>query len=418
MQSFYHGAISLTALSNTMDFKSSSHHNLWTLSVENLALMRSDTNSNAIAISATSNETNPPSFQANYSLIDYNKSKTSSKTSEEDKAMKQETSQNPQQNNNDNTTTNALTPSEELDLLRFYCSSLPDLCGPKSTLLNNRLRRTEKVCGTANLFLRRFFLSNSVVLFDPKKVMVACVLLASKTEDSNIDVNLLVEATEVLQSGVCNEDILSHELKVLMGLNFNLHCFHPFNPMVAFLEDLRQLLLSKVGDGEDKLFVSNKSGFGFPDFKSLHEISKAVINDAVFSDLVLIHAPSKIALACLFSAVETLSLVGESKEETEMWKKVDISSYILTRFTSESVEARNDLLAEVKLISSRISEVKEGKWGSALYGIDRAVLKGINKKLKKCKLWGEKSEKKKRKKGEGGVKEEGSEGERKRIKVE
>jgi cyclin H len=73
-----------------------------------------------------------------------------------------------------------LTVSDEQTLVRFYASKLPSLIGPAATV--PRLRRESKVTATAALLFRRFFLSNSVMLFDPKALMVAAAFLASKVQ--------------------------------------------------------------------------------------------------------------------------------------------------------------------------------------------------------------------------------------------
>ncbi len=72
------------------------------------------------------------------------------------------------------------TVEEELILLNFYCTKLPSLIGPDAS--TKRLQRDIKVASTAAVLLRRFYLSNSIVLFDPKAIMVACAFLASKIE--------------------------------------------------------------------------------------------------------------------------------------------------------------------------------------------------------------------------------------------
>ena len=64
----------------------------------------------------------------------------------------------------------------------FYAAKLPSLIGPLAQL--PRLRREVKVSATAALLFRRFYLSNSVMLFDPKAIMVAAAFLASKVEDA------------------------------------------------------------------------------------------------------------------------------------------------------------------------------------------------------------------------------------------
>ena len=79
-----------------------------------------------------------------------------------------------------------VTPQEESLLVAFYASKLPSLIGPLAQV--PRLRRDVKVVATAALLFRRFFLSNSVMLYDPKAVMVAAAFLGSKAEDATSDV--------------------------------------------------------------------------------------------------------------------------------------------------------------------------------------------------------------------------------------
>ena len=59
-----------------------------------------------------------------------------------------------------------LTPDEESLLVSFYTSKLPSLIGPMAQV--PRLRRESKVPATAAMLLRRFYLSNSVMIHDPK----------------------------------------------------------------------------------------------------------------------------------------------------------------------------------------------------------------------------------------------------------
>ena len=79
-----------------------------------------------------------------------------------------------------------LLPEEENLLVSFYASKLPSLIGPMAQL--PRLRREPKVPATAATLLRRFYLSNSVMMHDPKTIMVSAAFLASKVEDAMTDV--------------------------------------------------------------------------------------------------------------------------------------------------------------------------------------------------------------------------------------
>ena len=83
-----------------------------------------------------------------------------------------------------------LSSNEEQLLIQFYAGKLPSLIGPNATI--SRLRRDVKVLATAALLFRRFFLSNSVMLHDPKCIMVASAFLGSKVEDATVDVSFFL----------------------------------------------------------------------------------------------------------------------------------------------------------------------------------------------------------------------------------
>ena len=79
-----------------------------------------------------------------------------------------------------------LIPEEENLLVSFYASKLPSLIGPMAQ--HRKLRREPKIPATAATLLRRFYLSNSVMIHDPKAIMVSAAFLASKVEDAMTDV--------------------------------------------------------------------------------------------------------------------------------------------------------------------------------------------------------------------------------------
>ena len=79
-----------------------------------------------------------------------------------------------------------LSPLDEAALLSFYCSKIPLLVGPHAML--PRCKRDAKVSATASLLFRRFYLSNSVMMHDPKTMLAAAAFLAAKVEDCMLDV--------------------------------------------------------------------------------------------------------------------------------------------------------------------------------------------------------------------------------------
>lgn len=68
-----------------------------------------------------------------------------------------------------------LSSDDEQLLIQFYSGKINYLIGPKADV--PRLRRDVKVAATASLLFRRFYMSNSVMMYDPKAIMVAVSLV-------------------------------------------------------------------------------------------------------------------------------------------------------------------------------------------------------------------------------------------------
>lgn len=292
-----------------------------------------------------------------------------------------------------------LNPAEEALLVSFYASKLPTLIGPMAQV--SRLRRESKIPATAVMLLRRFFLSNSVMMFDPKTIMVAAAFLASKVEDAMTDVRYLEEGTQKMNAPVTQSEIIPAEINLLSGINFELLCFHPYKAVLAITEDLRTYLKSDQG----KHLVTFQNGVVRPitghDLKPMHDAAQLIVNDVIVSDIPLLYTPAQIGLAALMVANEQ----QQSKEEVP---QINLFGYLSQRF--EQAEQKN-MATLLDDLSVMLRGLKEGKYGCANHHVDMQVLKGIHKKLKKCRFWGAKEKKKKRKK------DGGEEPEKKRVKT-
>jgi cyclin H len=282
-----------------------------------------------------------------------------------------------------------LTPEEEGLLVSFYVSKLPNLIGPMAQL--PRLRRESKVPATAAMLLRRFYLSNSVMIHDPKTIMVSAAFLASKVEDAMTDVRYLEEGTNLMNSPVSLSEIIPAEIQLLVGVNFELLCFHPYKAVLAITEDLRTYLKSERGrtlvkfsDGNDRLIVGQ-------DLKPMHDAAQAIVNDVVVSDVPMLYTPGQVGLAALMVANDQQGGKGNIPQ-------IDIVGYLSQRFEDADIETMSTLLGE---ICDKLQELKQGMHGCGNYNVDMQVLKGIHKKLKKVRIWGVKEKKKKRKKDAG-----------------
>ncbi|GAX23989.1 cyclin H [Fistulifera solaris] len=258
-----------------------------------------------------------------------------------------------------------LTADEETTLVNFYAHKLPNLIGPHAL----RIRRESKITATAALFLRRFFLSNSVMLYDPKVVMVAAAFLASKVEDATVDIRQLEEGTEAMNAPVPTSDIITTEVALLQGLHFDLRCFHPYKAVVALTEDLRTFLKTKVGQA---LFVrnnsSNSSMISGQDLIPIYERARTLVDHVVLSDIPLLYAPGQVGMAALM-------LAQQQQNDLQM----DLLGYLKVRFPEQNVAVLEPVLQHLCEMLSELEQQPED---------DLSTLKAIHKKLKKVRVWG------------------------------
>jgi cyclin H len=307
-----------------------------------------------------------------------------------------------------------LNPTDEALLLSFYASKIPHLIGPHASL--PRCIRQPKVAATASLLFKRFYLSNSVMIYDPKSMSVASAFLAAKVEDCMLDIRYLELATKEMNAPVLMEEILKAEVHLLKGCDFDLLMFHPYKTVLACTEDLRVYLKSEKGrqlavvdDGDGAAAKRLVAG---EDLRPMHDMAIKICDDVIVSDIPLMYGPGEVGLAALMVANEDIcnEPVSTSDENGEgmslpRYTKIDMIGYIKSRFqdsTNEQVKvdsvAIESIVSRVTTLGTLIRESREGKHGCGNHNVDMEALKGVHKKLKKCRAWGQSGEKKKKKK--------------------
>ena len=93
----------------------------------------------------------------------------------------------------------ALTAADQESLVQFHSHQFQTLVGP--TALLPELRTSVAVLSTAVMLFRRFYLSNSVLDFHPRKLAAACALFAAKVEEEKIEVSEPLRAA-VMEPGI------------------------------------------------------------------------------------------------------------------------------------------------------------------------------------------------------------------------
>jgi cyclin H len=339
-----------------------------------------------------------------------------------------------------------LTPADESTLVSFYCSKIPLLIGPHAAL--PRCRRDAKVASTACALFRRFYLSNSVMAHDPKSMLAAAAFLAAKVEDCMISAACLEMGTGEMNAPVPVRDILDAEVRLVRGVDFELLVFSPYKTVLSYTEDLRTFLKTERGAGlvtfpdgrDDEGRGGGRAGrhgraarveLAGEDLRPMHDAAMRICDDVIVSDLPLMFAPGEVGLATLMIANEYVDAAGAGAaggthgidggdggaagadgggggDPPRGLPRIDVIGYVRSRFQDATESDAGANAAAIDAVTRRVStlgqlvrELREGKHGCGNYGLDMDELKGINKKLKKCRAWGlpdKKEEKKKKKK--------------------
>lgn len=136
------------------------------------------------------------------------------------------------------------------------------------------------VPASAIAYFKRFYLTNSLMDYNPKLVMVTSISLACKAEERYISILQLAEHT-----GTKATQIVKWEVPVLEGILFHLMVFHPYRPLVGLIQAIE----------------SWKPEFG-PVLRQMQPVAQDLIMKSYYTDLLLLYPPSQIAVAALQKA--------------------------------------------------------------------------------------------------------------------
>ncbi|KAK7356404.1 hypothetical protein VNO80_15675 [Phaseolus coccineus] len=143
-------------------------------------------------------------------------------------------------------------------------------------------KQNMKVVATAVTYMRRVYTKKSMAEYDPRLVAPTCLYLASKAEESTVQARLLVFYIKKLYADEKYryeiKDILEMEMKILEALNYYLVVYHPYRCF---------RMQEKEGKTKRSLLCC---------------LALGLVNDTYKMDLILVHPPHLIALACIYIA--------------------------------------------------------------------------------------------------------------------
>ncbi|XP_031099344.1 cyclin-C1-2-like isoform X1 [Ipomoea triloba] len=199
----------------------------------------------------------------------------------------------------------------------------------------------QRVVATAISYMRRVYVRKSMTEYDPRLVAPACLYLASKAEECTVQARLLVfyirklcKQLNILTPNLhlfslstpymlltCHnispdsddkyryeiKDILEMEMKVLEALNYYLVVFHPYRCLSQLLQDA-----------------------GMNDATHL---TWGIVNDTYKMDLILVHPPHLIALACIY-----IASVLKDKEITSWFEELRADMNVVKNIAMEILD--------------------------------------------------------------------------------
>ncbi|XP_063945316.1 cyclin-C1-2 isoform X2 [Daucus carota subsp. sativus] len=162
--------------------------------------------------------------------------------------------------------------------------------------LAQNVKVRQRVVATAVTYMRRVYTRKSMTEYDPRLVAPTCLYLASKAEESTVQARLLVFYIKKLHSDEKYrfeiKEILEMEMKILEALNYYLVVYHPYRAL-----------------------------------------SQGLVNDTYKMDLILIHPPHLIALACIYVAS-----VLKDKENTTWFEELRVDMNVVKNIAMEILD--------------------------------------------------------------------------------
>lgn len=172
----------------------------------------------------------------------------------------------------------AVTLEEEKQLVSYYAQKLIELA--------KTIKLPDKVVSSACTYLQRFYIRNSCLEYDPQGIVLTCLYIAAKVEDS------YVSAEHIHTVGGIPEDvILKSELPVLQGLGFDLQV-HPIH---------------KALDG----FLATREDL--KDDATLWEKARKTVEGFFLTDAIMLFTPGQLALKAIVDIKDEIHAMKDDK---------------------------------------------------------------------------------------------------------
>ncbi|KAI8075962.1 cyclin-like protein [Halteromyces radiatus] len=167
-----------------------------------------------------------------------------------------------------------ITADEQVKLCRYYEEQIQVICP--------HLKLSDMVMATALIYMKRFFLRNTMMDYHPKDILFTCLFMATKSESERISISDFGKNLQLPNTDM----VLSLEFTVSQGLQFEYMVHHPYRAAYGYYLDIQH-----TGDPIDlELLQATYNQVG------------GVIKKMLLTDLPLIYQPSQLAIAAFIIA--------------------------------------------------------------------------------------------------------------------
>ncbi|KAH7418410.1 cyclin-like protein [Cadophora sp. MPI-SDFR-AT-0126] len=247
-----------------------------------------------------------------------------------------------------------LTVEEELKLVAFYC---------RQTLqLGDHLKVPTDVKATAVQYIKRFYITNSLMTYHPTDILKTALFFATKTENHYFRLTKFADQI----GGTKAEDVLASEFLLTQGLRFTFDVRHPFRALEGAVMELQALSKGDIpalpgggpvsGDRPSNMERRVKDAHG--------KAREYLKTSALLTDVYFHFTPSQIMMAALMIADSEL-----------------IQWYMRTKLPPGG-EMQRKVLSTLEKCADMLRSVEPNADSPAA---ERKELRGLAKKLMKCR---------------------------------
>lgn len=262
-----------------------------------------------------------------------------------------------------------LTENECEYLISYFVFQLLFVCSEKHF--------DYKVTNTAATFLTRFYLKRSVLEYDPRRILITCILLAIKTEDHSMNVTLhqLCDGLITPKKGVRLASVIDSELIVLDAISFNLMVLQPRTAIHYLTSEYYQLYkpsqIDSAASPEDRnRWVSSSKAFAQLISEVNREAEQLALRIFENPEVPFLYTPAQIGIACFMHVSEG--------------RLVDVEKFVSSMFNASDSKAQLFDCLKPKLLDLRTRIVLMPEARQLKASSDDEFFQTASKLIKKC----------------------------------